>query len=331
MGNIIFGIVRHRMAATVWNSTLAPSIDFFLALGQVIVITAGSYMVSQGNLTSGDVVAFLLYIGLFFGPIATLAFTFDSIQRAVIGAIRTFELLDQPLTIEDGTTVANSISGEIEFDNVLFSYENSAVILDHLSLRVPAGQTVALIGTTGAGKTTFLNLIIRMFDPQEGRICIDSVDIREYTLDSLRENISIVSQDVFLFSGTIYDNIIYSKPDATREEVHAAAQNSAIHDFIVSLKDGYDTIIGEKGVKLSGGQRQRVAIARALLRDAPILLLDEATSAVDEETEREIRRAVISHAKGKTVLIVTHRLASIADADRVITIEEGRVVEDIVK
>ena len=328
VGNVFFAVAKSAFHAIRWYSFLSPGIGFFTALGQVVVIAAGGYMIATGNLTSGDVVAFLLYIGLFYGPISVLSNTLETIQKAVAGASRAFAVLDQPITIEDGQVVANAIRGDIEFDNVSFSYENSDVILDRLSLRIPAGQTVAIIGATGAGKTTLLNLVIRLFDPQQGKVSIDGVDIKEYTLESLRDNVSIVSQDVFLFSGSIRDNIAYSKQDSTTEAVYAAAKNAAIHDFIMSLKDGYDTMIGEKGVKLSGGQRQRLAIARAFLRNSPILLLDEATSAVDEETETEIRRAVVDMSKGRTVLIVTHRLASVSDADRVVTIEDGRVISD---
>jgi ABC-type multidrug transport system fused ATPase/permease subunit len=324
-----FDVAKYSVKAIRWYSFLSPGIEFFTALGQVIVIAAGGYMIAAGTLTPGDIVAFLLYIGLFYGPVAALSNTLESIQRAAAGAERVFELLDQQVTVADGTVQAGKLRGDIELTDVSFSYEDSETVLDGLSMSIPAGQTVALIGATGAGKTTFLNLIIRLFDPRQGRVSIDGVDVREYTLESLRNNISIVSQDVFLFSGSIYDNIAYSKPDAEPDEVRAAAVSAAIHEFIMSLKDGYDTLIGEKGVKLSGGQRQRLAIARALLRDAPILLLDEATSAVDEKTEQEIRCAVIRNSKGKTVLIVTHRLASIADADRVITIERGRVAGDM--
>jgi len=328
VGNTFFAVAKSAFHAIRWYSFLSPGIGFFTSLGQVVVIAAGGYMIATGSLTSGDVVAFLLYIGLFYGPISALSNTLETIQKSVAGASRAFEVLDQPITIEDGAVVANAISGNIEFEKVSFSYEDSDVILDHISLSIPAGQTVALIGATGAGKTTLLNLIIRLFDPQQGKVSIDGTDIKDYTLESLRNNVSIVSQDVFLFSGSIRDNIMYSKQDSTIEEVYAASKNAAIHDFIMSLKDGYDTIIGEKGVKLSGGQRQRLAIARAFLRNSPILLLDEATSAVDEETEMEIRRAVIDISKGRTVLIVTHRLSSISDADRIVVIKNGRVISD---
>ena len=328
MGKVFFSVAKSAFRAIRWYSFLSPGIGFFTALGQVVVIAAGGYMIATGSLTSGDVVAFLLYIGLFYGPISALSNTLETIQRAVAGVSRAFEVLDQPVTVEDGKIVANGILGEIEFDDTTFAYEDNEVIFDRLSLHIPAGQTVALIGSTGAGKTTLLNLIIRLFDPQQGKVSIDGVNIKEYTLESLRNNVSIISQDVFLFSGSIYDNIAYSKQGTTSDEIYAAAKSAAIHEFIMSLKDGYDTLIGEKGVKLSGGQRQRLAIARAFLRDSPILLLDEATSAVDETTEKEIRHAVIRNAKDKTVLIVTHRLASIADADRVVTINEGQIVSD---
>lgn len=323
-----FAVSKLAVRAIRWYSFLSPGIEFFTSIGQVVVIAAGGYMTAKGELTSGDVVAFLLYIGLFYGPVAALSNTLETIQRAVAGASRAFEMLEQSQAVEGGKTDAHQLRGEIEFDKVSFSYEDNSAVLDCISFGIPSGQTVALIGETGAGKTTLLNLIIRLFDPQRGSIRIDGVNVREYTLESLRNNISIVSQDVFLFSGTIYDNIAYSKPDATPDEVCAAASYASIHDFIMSLSDGYGTVIGEKGVKLSGGQRQRLAIARAILRNTPILLLDEATSAVDEETEREIRCAVKKISTGKTVLIVTHRLASISDADRVISIKNGRIVSD---
>ena len=331
MGRKFFDAAIAAFRAIRWYSFLSPGIEFFTALGQIVIIAVGGYMISQGALTSGDVVAFLLYIGLFYAPISELSNTLETIQKAAAGAARAFEVLDQPITIVGGTVDAGRLRGEIEFQNLSFSYENSDLILDNLTLKVPAGQSVALLGATGAGKTTILNLILRLFDPQQGKVIIDGLDIKEYSLDSLRNNISIVSQDIFLFSGSIYDNIAYSKQDALPDEVYTAAKNAAIHEFIMSLKDGYKTIVGEKGVKLSGGQRQRLAIARALLRDTPILLLDEATSAVDESTEQEIRHAVMKNSEGKTLLIVTHRLSSTSDVDRVITINGGRIVKDVVK
>lgn len=326
-----FVVAKASIKAIGWYNFLSPGIEFFTSIGQVAVIAVGGYMTVTGAMTSGDVVAFLLYIGLFYGPVAALSNTLQTIQKAAAGAVRFFEILDQPVTIEDGSISANTLSGEIQFDDVSFSYDADNVILNKVSLLIPAGQTVVMIGTTGAGKTTFLNLIVRLFDTQQGSISIDGVNIKEYTLESLHANVSIVSQDVFLFSGTIYDNIAYSKADATSEEVYNAAMQANIHSFVFSLKNGYDTIIGEKGIKLSGGQRQRLAIARAVLCNSSILLLDEATSAVDEETECEIRKAVAEIYKEKTVLIVTHRLAAIGDGDRVITIENGMVKSDVEK
>ena len=321
-----FTVADKTIRAILWYSFLSPGIEFFTSIGQVAVIAAGGYMAAAGLLTPGDIVAFLLYIGLFYGPVAALSNTMETIQKSVAGVSRCFEVLDEPVTIQGGAIDAGRLRGEIEFCDVSFSYNAGTHILDHISLHIPAGQRLAIIGTTGAGKTTLLNLLVRLLDPQSGSIRLDGVNIRDYTLESLRENVAIVSQDVFLFSGAIYENIAYSKPGASPDEIRSAAVHACIHDFIMSLPDGYDTVIGEKGVKLSGGQRQRIAIARAVLRDAPILLLDEATSAVDEETEREIRRSVMELFHGKTVLIVTHRLASLADADRVIAIEDGRIV-----
>jgi len=329
IGQKFFNVAGAAFRAIRWYSFLSPGIEFFTSLGQVIVIASGGYMISAGALTSGDVVAFLLYISLFYGPISALSNTLETIQKAAAGAARVFEILDQPVDIIGGDIDAGKFRGEIEFRDVSFSYSSDNLVLDGLTLHIPAGQSIALIGTTGAGKTTILNLIIRLFDSQYGKVLIDNVDIREYTLESLRKNISIVSQDVFLFSGSIYDNIVYSNQNATPDQVYAAAKNSAIHEFIISLKDGYETAIGEKGVKLSGGQRQRIAIARALLCDAPILLLDEATSAVDEETEKKIRHTVMESSKDKTILIVTHRLSATANVNRVVTISGGRIVSDI--
>jgi len=326
-----FAVAKASFEAIRWYSFFSPGIEFFTALGQVIVIAAGGYMIATGNLTSGDVVAFLLYIGLFYAPVSALSNTLETIQKAAAGASRVFEVLDWPITIQDGEVSMTDRGGEITFDDVSFSYDSNELIFDRLSLHIKSGQTVALIGATGAGKTTFLNLIVRLFDPQQGKISIDGINIKDYTLESLRNNISIVSQDVFLFSGSIYDNIAYSKPKTTIEKIREAAKNAAIHEFVISLKDGYSTLIGEKGVKLSGGQRQRLALARAFLRNSPILLLDEATSAVDEETEKEIRRMVTQNFKDKTVIIVTHRLASVSDADRVIKIDKGQVVSDLIQ
>jgi len=252
------------------------------------------------------------------------------VQRTIASGERIFEILDTQADVRDkpGAKPIGEIEGRVTFENVSFAYDGVNMVLKNINLDVSPGETAAILGGTGSGKTTLINLIPRFYDVTEGRILIDGVDIRDVTIESLRRQIGIVTQETFLFSASLRDNIAYGKPEATDEEIIEAAKAAHIHDFIMSLPDGYDTLIGERGVGLSGGQKQRVAIARALLMDARILLLDESTSSVDVETEMQIQQAFSKLLKDRTAFIIAQRLSTVRDADRVIVLDNGRIVEE---
>jgi len=252
------------------------------------------------------------------------------VQRTIASGERIFEILDTQADVRDkpGAKPIGEIEGRVTFENVSFAYDGVNMVLKNINLDVSPGETVAILGGTGSGKTTLINLIPRFYDVTEGRVLIDGVDIRDVTIESLRRQIGIVTQETFLFSASLRDNIAYGKPEATDEEIIEAAKAAHIHDFIMSLPDGYDTLIGERGVGLSGGQKQRVAIARALLMDAKILLLDESTSSVDVETEMQIQQAFSKLLKDRTAFIIAQRLSTVRDADRVIVLDNGRIVEE---
>ncbi len=259
-----------------------------------------------------------------------LSQAWENVQQALAGAERVNELLnEQPEVVErpDAITLRGKAQGAIRFHQVGFWYREGNPVLQHINLEIPAGAIVALVGPTGVGKTTLASLIPRFYDVCEGAITLDGVDIRDISLKSLRRQISIVTQDVFLFHGTVRENILFGWPDATEEEMIRAAQIANAHEFIVRLPEGYDTLIGERGVKLSGGQRQRVAIARAVLKDAPILILDEATSSVDPETEFLIQQALERLMQGRTTLIIAHRLSTVRNADLIVVLEGSRIAE----
>lgn len=254
----------------------------------------------------------------------------ESLQQALAAADRYFEVLDTPPEIKDSPSAREIpyVKGSIVYENVSFQYGEDVPVLKDINLKVEPGQMVALVGPTGVGKTTTANLIPRFYDPTEGRVLIDGVDAREIKLSSLRRHISMVLQDVFLFNGTIAENIAYGSPRATREQIVAAAEAAGADEFIRAMPEGYDTRIGERGTRLSGGQKQRLAIARALLYDAPILILDEATSSVDTETEAKISLALEKLMEGRTTLVIAHRLSAIRHADKIVVLEEGRLVEE---
>ena len=260
-----------------------------------------------------DIVAFLLYLGMFYQPIVVLARLNEGIQQALASSERIFEVLDtQPDLIEKASPIElKNSQGRIKFEDVHFSYIPNEPVLKGISFEVEPGKTLALVGPTGVGKTTIASLIPRFYDVKSGRVVIDDIDVRDLSLKSLREQISIVLQDVFLFNGTVKDNILYGNPHATDEEVFAAAQLANAHEFIAELPEGYNTHIGERGVKLSGGQKQRLSIARAILKNAPILILDEATSSVDTETEHLIQEALNKLMQDRTAIIIAHRLSTI--------------------
>ncbi len=306
-----------------------PSITFFNNIGVVFVIALGGYLASLGRIPAEDIVAFLLYLNIFYQPVSILGGVNEAIQNALAGAQRTFEILDTEPDIKEkaGAKELEIKGGGIRFDNVSFGYINDIEVLKGINLEIKPGSMVALVGPTGVGKTTFISLLSRYYDPDEGQILIDGQDIRNVTLRSLRDNISIVHQDIFLFNGTVAENIAYGAAGAGASDIIRAAKTAHAHEFIMAMENGYDTVIGERGIKLSGGQKQRLSIARAVLRDAPILILDEATASVDTETERMIYDAVDQVIKDRTTIMIAHRLSSIINADKIIVFSDGRITE----
>ncbi|HOC07036.1 MAG: ABC transporter ATP-binding protein [Bacillota bacterium] len=306
-----------------------PGIDFISGLGTIIVIFFGGRLALAGALPLEDLVAFLLYLNIFYQPITALGQINEGVQQALASAERVLEILDREPEIQEiaQPLVFDKVSGIVEFRNVSFSYVDNIPVLKDISFIVRPGETLALVGATGVGKTTIASLIPRFYDPDAGEILVDGVDIRKWALSSLRSQISLVSQDIFLFNGTVRDNIAYGLPDASEEEIIAASKAANAHEFIQALEKGYDTRIGERGVKLSGGQKQRISIARAILKDAPILILDEATSAVDTQTELLIQEALNKLKVNKTAVVIAHRLSTIQDADQIIVLKDGEIFE----
>lgn len=296
---------------------------------QVVVMLAGAWFVVRGELSAGGFVGFLLLVNVFFRPIEKINSIIETYPKGLAGFQRYCQFLDTRPDIadrDDAKAVAQ-VKGDIEYRDVGFGYGSQRPVFDGLNLSIKAGETVAFVGPSGAGKTTICSLLPRFYEVTAGAIAIDGIDIREMTLKSLRSHIGIVAQDVFLFAGTIRDNIAYGRLGATESEIEEAARRARLDDVIAALPAGFDTVIGERGVKLSGGQKQRLAIARIFLKNPPILILDEATSALDTETERAIQESLAELAIGRTTLIIAHRLATIAHADRIVVIEEGRIAE----
>ena len=306
-----------------------PSVEFLSSAGTVLVVFFGGFLAYRGQLSVEDIVAFMLYLSLFYAPVSGLANLLESLQQSLAGAERVTLILDTPSAIENAPDARDMgrASGAVTFENVSFHYSNKIPVLKDISFSCEPGMMVALVGPTGVGKTTTTQLISRFYDPVEGRVLIDGQDIRDVTLESLRHNISPVLQDTFLFNGTISENIGYAKPDATQEEIEAAAKAANIHDDIMSMPEKYETKVGERGLRLSGGQKQRVAIARAILRQSPIIVLDEATASVDVQTEKQIQKAIKNLAGKQTIIAIAHRLSTIRDADIILVFHEGRITE----
>lgn len=296
---------------------------------QVLVMVAGAWFVLQGQLTSGGFVGFLLLVSVFFRPLEKIAAVIETYPRGIAGFRNYLDLLNTSPGIEDAPEArpAPALRGDIAFEGVQFAYDPARPILSGIDLTVRAGETVAFVGASGAGKTTLLALLPRFYDPQAGWITIDGLPLAAMTLESLRRQIGLVSQDVFLFGGTLRENIAYGRLGASEAEVQEAAARAQLGPLIASLPEGLDTVVGERGVMLSGGQKQRVAIARVFLKNPPILILDEATSALDSETEREIQGALEALSVGRTTLVIAHRLGTIRKADRIVVMAGGRVVE----
>ena len=320
---------HNMLRALKLNAIFHPSVEFMTSLGSVIVVGAGGYIAYKSDLSVTDVVAFLLYLALFYAPITGLAQLLESAQHSLAGAERVIEILDAPNSITNSPDAKSigTAQGRISFENVSFSYIKDVPVLDDVSFEIKPGQMVALVGATGVGKTTLSKLISRFYDPTSGRVCIDGHDIREITLESLRKNTSIVLQDTFLFNGTIEENIAFAKPDALLADIEKAARIARIHDEIIQMPDGYNTQVGERGVKLSGGQKQRIAIARAVLCQSPVLILDEATASVDVRTESQIQQAINEIAGTRTIVIIAHRLSTVRGADVIVVFEKGRIVQ----
>jgi ATP-binding cassette subfamily B protein/subfamily B ATP-binding cassette protein MsbA len=306
-----------------------PSVEMLTSFGTVIVVGFGGYLAINGILQVSDIVGFILYLNLFYQPISTLARVSEDLQQAVAGAERVYSILDTDPDIKDspGAREIKRAEGKITFDRVYFHYVENIPVLTDVSFTAQAGQMVALVGPTGVGKTTIISLIARFYDPVSGNIYLDGHNLKDITLSSLRNQISIVLQDVFLFHGTVAENIAYGVKNAGQEEIARAAKIARAHDFICKLPEGYQTVIGERGVKLSGGQKQRLAIARAVLRNTPILILDEATASVDVETEAKIQQAIQELTGSRTIIVIAHRLSTIKRADQILVLEDGRIVE----
>lgn len=328
-GRTIAGHTRAILRALRLSNAFHPGIEFVAGIGTVIVIFFGGRLALGGALPLEDLVAFLMYLSLFYQPIMALGQINEGLQHAMASADRVYELLREPPEVmeEPGAQEIVRARGLIEFRNVSFRYVDSIPVLEDVSFTIQPGQTLAIIGVTGVGKTTIANLIPRFYEATQGEIRLDGERVGRYTLTSLRRQISLVSQDVFLFNGTVKGNILYGCPDASDEEVIRAATAAGAHEFIKALEHGYETRVGERGVKLSGGQKQRISIARAVLKDAPILILDEATSAVDTQTEQIIQDAIGRLKRNKTAVVIAHRLSTIREADRIIVLRDGRIAE----
>ena len=313
-----------------YMATLTPTIEFVAALGVTLILWYGGNNVIEGDTTAGSLVAFLAYAVNISNPIKRITRVTGNIQKALAAAQRVFDVLDLPEEVTDlpDARPLPAVTGSVSFEHVTFSYNKGDEIIHDLSFSVKPGQAIGLVGPSGAGKSTIASLLPRFYDCDSGTIRIDGTDIRDATLDSLRSQVGIVPQETILFNGTVYDNILYGRLDATKEEIIEAAKAANAHDFIMELPQGYDTMLGDRGVNISGGQRQRIAIARAILKNPRILILDEATSALDTESERLVQEALNRLMVGRTAFVIAHRLSTIKNADRILVLEKGRLAED---
>ncbi|WP_256316751.1 lipid A export permease/ATP-binding protein MsbA [Phascolarctobacterium faecium] len=320
---------RANMKNAQLMATLTPVVELVAAIGVTMIIWYGGNNVINGTITAGSLVAFLTYAVNISNPIKRLTRVIGNIQKALAAAQRVFMIIDMPEEIAESRDAKQlpEVSGKVEFQNVSFAYNDKGNVITDLSFSVKPGEVIAIVGPSGAGKSTIANLLPRFYDVNKGDIKIDGHSVREVTLDSLREQVGIVPQETMLFNGSVYNNILYGRLDATKEEIEAAAKAANAHDFIMQLTDGYETKLGDRGVNLSGGQRQRIAIARAILKDPRILILDEATSALDTESERVVQEALDRLMVGRTSFVIAHRLSTVKNADKILVLEKGNLVE----
>ena len=320
---------RANMKYAQLSSTLTPTIEFVAAVGVSIILWYGGNSVINGSITAGSLVAFLTYAVNISNPIKRLSRVIGNIQKALAAAQRVFDVLDLPEVIKNApdAKALPKVKGDVRFNDVSFAYNKNEEVLSHVSFEVKPGEMIAFVGPSGAGKSTVASLLPRFYDATNGSITIDGQDIRKVTLDSLREQVGIVPQETVLFNGSVYDNILYGRLDATREEVEAAAKAANAHDFIMQLPNGYETMLGDRGMNISGGQRQRISIARAILKNPQILILDEATSALDTESERVVQEALDRLMVGRTSFVIAHRLSTIKNADKIMVLEKGQLIE----
>ena len=302
---------------------------FFEGLLYVVTLVAGGVFISQKTLSVTDLAVYALYINIFINPIDVLINFTEQFQKGYAGFKRFLSVIETEPAIVDrpGAVTLPPVRGDIEYQDVTFAYEEGKPVLDHVNIRIPAGRNIALVGPSGGGKTTICSLLPRFYDVTSGSVRLDGRDVREVTLASLRNAIGIVQQDVYLFAGSIRENIAYGKPEATEEEIVRAAKEANIHDYILSLADGYDTYVGERGVRLSGGQKQRISIARVFLKNPPVLILDEATSALDNESERYIQKSLEKLSQNRTTIVIAHRLSTVRHADEILVLDGGRIQE----
>jgi len=320
-------VFDQSMVSTRLRAFYTPFIGFLPQLGLAAIIVVGGRQAVNGSITVGEFVAFYGYVVMLTSPMRTLGMALGMAQRATASGARVFQILDREprLTSPPDAPALPAGGGRVELRGVTFGYDGSGPVLQDVDLEVPAGHTVALVGGTGSGKTTLVTLISRLYDVSGGAVLVDGADVRDVNLDSLRGEVALVSDDAFLFSASLRENIAYARPDATDEEIREAVKQAGLQDFATSLPDGYDTEVGERGLSLSGGQRQRVAIARALVAKPRILILDDATSSVDATTERHIKEAMREVMRGRTTFVIAHRLSTIALADEIVVLEEGRI------
>jgi ATP-binding cassette, subfamily B, bacterial len=318
---------RSNGRAIALSAAFVPLIRIVILVGFTATLFLGGIAVANGNLSAGTYGFLVFIIQRLLWPFTDLSELMDEYQRAMASVCRVMAVLDTPIAIPTGHRFLSTVQGEIQINNIIFTYNDRHNVLDHISLHIPAGITIGIVGVTGSGKSTLVKLLLRFYEPQQGQILIDGTDIRELDLQALRRCIGWVSQDVFLFHGTVAENIRYGSFDANYDQVIQAAKLAEAHEFIEQLPQGYDTIVGERGQKLSGGQRQRLAIARAILKDPPILILDEATSAVDNETEAAIQKSLTKITQNRTTIAIAHRLSTIRHADCIYVMDNGQIVE----